>query len=418
MLKRLFLCFMVLVIYPLGLWAQEAHEGEFRIKADNALSIEEVVSLTLSRSPDKILLKAKEKNTKAYTSRAASFFAATPEISLRHQNDSLGADQGLREWESSLDLPLWMPGQRSASKQKARMSEKETRAYEQLVIWQVRGEIVELLWQIKLAQSDLDQSHQNLEMALALEKDLLRKIAAGNLPKRAGLLSRKEVMSRKMQVIEAEREYIHSAKQYEAITGLKRMPANVTANFSEDFLHKNETYMSPTIALADANVAFLQAAYREKSREWNVAPRLSLGVRREKSSYLDRNIDSVSLGLSMPLGSGAHMAPRRAAAGMALAEAERQREIIKREHRLHLHEAEHELEVCESQLPLTENHYDLAAENLRLSQKAFDLGESDLRDLLIVREQFYQSSSQKIQKNIECKRAIARHNQIKGVMQP
>ncbi|PCI43551.1 MAG: hypothetical protein COB49_12070, partial [Alphaproteobacteria bacterium] len=38
-------------------------------------------------------------------------------------------NQGLREWESSLDMPLWMPGQKAASRQKARMYILEAEAY-------------------------------------------------------------------------------------------------------------------------------------------------------------------------------------------------------------------------------------------------------------------------------------------------
>ncbi|PHZ86505.1 TolC family protein [Paremcibacter congregatus] len=417
MLNRVFLWLLLIMGYSTGLSAQEGHkqpDQEFEVTVNKSLTIADVVKATLSRSPENFVIKSKENNAVALTKRAESFFANTPEISLSHQNDRFGSDQGLREWESSLEMPLWLPGQKSASKQKARMSEKEAEAYQDLSLWYVWGQVRELLWQVKLAEAGLDESRNSLEMAMALDRDIARKISAGLLPQRDSLLSKKEVMSRRMEFITAQKEYIHAAKQYESVTGLNQMPEQI-----EEFsVPDDEALAAPVLVLADANVEFLQADYREKSKEWSVAPRLSLGVRREKSSYLDRNIDSVSLGLSVPLGGGVHMGPKRAEAALALAEAERQREIVKREHRLHLHEAEHELEVCKSQLPLTQSHLELAQENLRLSQKAFDLGEGNLLELLKVREQFFMSSSQNSLRNIECKRAIARHNQIKGVVVP
>ena len=83
-----------------------------------------------------------------------------------------------------------------------------------------------------------------------------------------------------------------------------------------------------------------------------------------------------------------------------------------------LHESEHELEICEIQLPFAQSHFDLAKENLRLSQKAFDMGESNLLELIKAQEQYYISANQNGIKIIECKRAIARHNQIRGVLVP
>jgi outer membrane protein, heavy metal efflux system len=97
---------------------------------------------------------------------------------------------------------------------------------------------------------------------------------------------------------------------------------------------------------------------------------------------------------------------------------EREQALVNREYKLSLHEAEHELEVCEVQLPLSASHFKMSQENLRLAQKAFDMGETDLFDLLKIQEQFFSSSAENTQIIIECKRAIARHNQVKGVLLP
>lgn len=112
------------------------------------------------------------------------------------------------------------------------------------------------------------------------------------------------------------------------------------------------------------------------------------------------------------------MTTKRSAAAMTLAEAEREKEFIKRDLKLALHEAEHELELCDVRLPITSSHLDLAAENLRLSQKAFDVGEINLLDLLKIQEQYFISSRQQKRMKLECKRAIARQNQIWGVLLP
>lgn len=396
-------------------------EGVVEVEISPALTVSDVVQAAMAHSPDKIVAQSNEKFSDALSSRASSLFSGTPELSFKHQNDGLISDQGLREWETSLDMPLWMPGQKSASRQKARMSEQETAAYQKLITLQIIGQVRELLWKLKLADAVLTESRQNLVIARALENDVLKRIAAGNLPKQDAILSSKEIMARKMDLINVEAEYIHVAKRYESITGLNQMP-----EFIEEILEhgdKNQPQelhveKSPIVELANAKVGFMRAEFSESNNSWSSAPKLSLGLKRERGSFMDRNIDSVSFGLSIPLGADVHMTSKRAAVAKTLAEAERDRELIKREVRLALHEAEHELEICEVQLPFAQSHFELSKENLRLSQKAFDMGESDLLELLKAQEQYFISSSQNNKKIIECKRAIARNNQIRGVLLP
>ncbi|MBL4604080.1 MAG: TolC family protein [Emcibacteraceae bacterium] len=404
----------MLLLWPFAAASQDGGTLEFKIGLSDNLTLQDVVKATLLRSPNNVVARAKENKADALSGRASSLFSDTPEISFNHQNDSIMSNQGLREWESSLDMPLWMPGQKAASRQKARMYTLEADAYQKLVILEATGQVREMFWEIKLADAGLQQSRNNLKMALALDRDITDKIAAGNLPKRDALLSQKEIMTRRMELITAEADYIHPAREYEAVTGLTVMPAHIDEVVNLEVDGEN----APEIELAQAKVAFMEAEYKESKSSWSNPPKLSVGFKRETGSFLGRNINSLGVGLSIPLGAGVHMTSKRTAAALELAEADRANQILKREHRLHLHEAEHELEVCAIQLPFSKAHFDMATENLRLSQRAFDLGESDLLDLLKIQEQYFLSAGDNITKIIECKRAIARHNQIKGVLLP
>ena len=141
----------ILMIWPLAVAAQGGETLEFEIRVNEALTTQDVVGAALDNSPDQLVVGSKEQYAKALSGQASSLFADTPEISVRLQNDRLFSNQGLREWESSLDIPLWMPGQKSASRQKARMSDREARAYQNLALLNVTGLVREMLWEIKLA---------------------------------------------------------------------------------------------------------------------------------------------------------------------------------------------------------------------------------------------------------------------------
>lgn len=415
MLKILLFC--LIIVWPNMVMAQKGDDGynlEFQIYINNTMTLGEVVKAALARSPDNIVVQSKGLNSQALRGRAGSFFSATPEISIQHQNDSLRSDQGLREWQTSIDMPLWLPGQKSAAKNKARMAINETTAYEKLVILEVTGQVREILWELKLGKAALDQALKNLELSQALNKDINKKIAAGNLARRDAFLSQQDVMTRKMELISATGDYIHVAREYSSVTGLDQRPENIEEVIVSDVDGEN----APMVELANAQVDYQEAEYREVKNSWSSAPKFSMGLKRERGKLLGRNIDSVGFGLTLPLGAGVHMTSKRAASALELASAERNLQLVQRQHRLHLHEAVHELEICQVQLPLSQSHYQLASENLRLSQKAFDMGQSDLLDLIKIQEQFFQSSAQNTKIIIECKRAVARHNQIKGILLP
>ncbi len=404
----------ILMIWPLAVAAQGGETLEFEIRVNEALTTQDVVGAALDNSPDQLVVGSKEQYAKALSGQASSLFADTPEISVRLQNDRLFSNQGLREWESSLDIPLWMPGQKSASRQKARMSDREARAYQNLALLNVTGLVREMLWEIKLATAALGRARDNLQISEDLGNDISKKIEAGNLPRQNSILAQKDIMTRKIELIKAEAEYIHAGREYESITGLTEMPAY----FEEAVDHGADMVNVPILELYRAKVDGLEAEYNIRRKSWGKAPTLSIGVKRETASFMDQNIDSVGVGLSVPLGASAHVKSKRAEAALALAEMEREQALVNREYKLSLHEAEHELEVCEVQLPLSASHFKMSQENLRLAQKAFDMGETDLFDLLKIQEQFFSSSAENTQIIIECKRAIARHNQVKGVLLP
>lgn len=417
MAKR-FLLFLI-ILFPQMLMAQDVTdtaipELEFQIYMSNSITLSDVVDAALTRSPDKFVVKSKGLFIDALKGRAASFFADTPEISIYHQNDSFNSNQGLREWESSLDMPLWMPGQKSAAKNTARMAAQEMTAYEKLTILEVTGLVREILWELKLGAAALRQAERNLALSNTLNDDINKKIAAGNLPRRDALFSQKEIMTRKMELLAAQVDYIHAAREYESVTGLNEMPENI----DEVRASSTDAENIPMIEYVNAQVDFQEAEYRELKNSWSNSPKFSVGLKRERGNLLDQNINSVGFGLSIPLGAGVHMTSKRAKSALALANSERSRAMVERQHKLHLHEAEHELEVCEIQLPLSQRHFEMASQNLTLSQKAFDMGQSDLLELLKIQEQFFQSSAQNTTKTIECKRAVARHNQIKGILLP
>ncbi len=401
---------LLLSAFPAG--AAEQKTDHITLTADKTLSLGDVVRLAADRAPERFIARAHDTISRAYADQSSNLFAGSPRLALSHQNDFLLSDQGLREWEGRLEAPLWLPGEKSAHRNKAVAAAAESQAYRVRLEWAVAADVRELVWQVKLAEAALQESRDALDIAEQLKHDVERRITSGDLPRNSLLLAQRDVASRQIALKGAERDYVDSAVAYQNYTGLERIPAEVRESRQE----VADELAAPHVLYARRQVDYYQAEYDAVKRSWSSAPTVSLGVKRERGGYDDRSINSVSFGLTIPLGSRAYTAPKRAEAAARLAEAERQRESVLRRHRRALHEAHHELEVCLVQQKISREHFAISKENMRLARKAFDLGESDLMDLVRVQEQYFQSAAFQSRQQIECGRATARHNQTKGII--
>ena len=81
-----------------------------------------------------------------------------------------------------------------------------------------------------------------------------------------------------------------------------------------------------------------------------------------------------------------------------------------------MHEAEHNLSVSRAELVLAGKQYEIAKESLRLAQKAFQLGETDLVSLLRVQSQTFEAERAFSTRQVQVQWDVARYNQTVGVL--
>lgn len=81
-----------------------------------------------------------------------------------------------------------------------------------------------------------------------------------------------------------------------------------------------------------------------------------------------------------------------------------------------MHEAEHNLSVSRKELTLAAKQHEIARESLRLAEKAFQLGETDLVSLLRVQAQAFEAERAFTTRKVQVQWEIARYNQTVGVL--
>jgi hypothetical protein len=166
---------------------------------------------------------------------------------------------------------------------------------------------------------------------------------------------------------------------------------------------------------ARSNAARIESALASAKAEGAGSPRLLLLARRDTQNSA-QEVDSIAAQISVPFGGGSH---RQAVLAPLTIEAARARDAVsqmERESRLMHHEAEHELHARETALHDAAQRYSLAMDEVLLARRAYTLGEIPLSERLLTEVRAADANRAHLLAVIAHSRAIARFNQINGVL--
>jgi outer membrane protein TolC len=373
----------------------------------------EVVEAALQRHPEFTVSRARQAVADGFAERTDSLLAGETSVNLRHKSDALGSDNGLREWGAGLEAPLWLPGQRDSYRRLSQGLSAEAQASRQLLAWRVAGEVRERAWALRLAQSNRDQAETQLEAAKALEHEVKRRLDAGELANADWVLTRQETLTRQSQWQAAEAEVELAVNAWQTYTGLTALPDSLPeqAALNSDFPASH-----PRMLSAAGRVEKSRAERSRQRIERRGNPSLGLSANHERSDVRSDYDNSLELTVAIPLGGGRHAAP-----GLAMAEADlTEAEAAQRQTRIELEREQEQaglvLEQTAAAITLAAQRKELAARSEHLAKRAFELGESDLVTLLRARNLAADAALELDRRRVEHQRAVARYNQILGVM--
>ncbi|MCB1874778.1 MAG: TolC family protein [Chromatiales bacterium] len=378
------------------------------------LTLGEVIDHIVQRRGSDRLVQARLNQADAQSAAADSLLAGAPAISLRYQNDTLGSDDGLQEWETGLELPLWNPGQREARRGLAEGTRSDANAQNQTLRWEIAGQLRDRLWAWELAELRADLAERAVQSALALEADVKKRVELGELPRTDLLLASEETLARRTEHADALAAAQEAATHYQALTGRSELPADRREIAAADTPSLSDTH--PLLAQGRASVAKARAERDVARSERRENPSLTLGSRHEKPLRGAGYDNSIGITLRLPLGSSAHEAAPLAAAETGVTEAEL--ELAQLHHRLEtdLQTAALRLDQGKQTLKLARQAQSLATESLRLARVAFQAGESDLVSLLRARDRALSAERALRERELELNRYVAQLNQAAGVL--
>ena len=386
-------------------------EHQDLIQSDATLSLAKVVELTLEKYPDSSWLNSLEEEAAALAQRGNSWTAGASQAGLRFQEATSGT---LHYIDAQVQVPLWNLGQRDAEQRTAKLAENSALSQTLSLKLRVSGLIRSALWDMALANIGYEQAKIELAITDQLLAKVQRRVELGDLPRADLLLAKTESLQKRSVVTLAEAELMHSRKRYSSITQMSKIPEL----YQEKLVELTAIQQSHPVLVAINSQIERKQAERDAiklvgSGQTNVA----VGINSDRFTHDPRSnqTDSFNIGVIVPFGGSAYLAPHVAAVNVELNKLIAEREQLSRSLEQAHHEAEHNLEVNRVELGIAEELKQVAEEHLKMTDLSFSVGEINLMDLLKIQSRTQQAVLNAKQRSIMLQRDIALYNQAVGV---
>ena len=244
---------------------------------------------------------------------AGAWLSAPPSLSFSQRSDRLNANQGLRESEASVALPLWNPGTRSATGAQVDADRAALTAELSASKLKLAGELRELVASVALARLEHQLAQRKVLETGTLLQDTQRRVKSGNSPRVDALQAEAAARLAEGQAVQSAMALAQTMSQWRAFTGLAGV------SLPDEPINQSEPPKladHPLLAAAQARARAAQARLRLAEADQRDGPELSMGVIRDRSLASDPSSTSLRVAVRIPFG-GAHRNASRIAAARA-----------------------------------------------------------------------------------------------------
>lgn len=361
----------------------------------------------------------------ARSSATNSYFAGAPSVSLDVRRDlprgvelpgtQSQSERGKNEWEPGFSAPIWLPGQRDAQRRVIDRDRELLDSSALLARWRLAGEVRDLAWRLRSARVEDTLQKGRLSAALALETDVQRRVAGGDLARTDLWLAQVESRAAQAAVIEAQAKLEEARIALAAVTGLED-PGNIDEpSVAADPNRPFEPDAHPLVVAATQTWQAARARLDYASSVRRDNPTFSVVGRFDRDGYDSGYRNTVRMGISVPLDTVSRNAPKIAAAATESVENEvalhrERRQVVADYNRARLM-----LQAAVNALEQYRLRQTLAADTVAAFERSFRAGERSLPDLLRVRALALDAQLAKELAQVQAGLAVARLNQASGV---
>jgi cobalt-zinc-cadmium efflux system outer membrane protein len=334
-----------------------------------------------------------------------------PALELMGRTDRVTRNEGLREHEVAVAVPLWLPDERRRSREVA-ASERAALDMRLLALqWRLAGDVREAHWAHRRALLERELAERRLASARSLATDVARRVAAGDLARADAHQADAAVATAEAAVAASSAELVQSRQAWDALTGgaSAEGPGETVPAGTPPPEHP---------ALRDL-AARTEAARRRQSLaavQTRGNPELTVGAGRERDVVGERYRRSVIVGVRIPLGPSSASQTRYLTANAEATEAEAELQLETSRVTSRVVAARARLESLEQARTAAERRAVLGSESRGFVDKAFRLGESDLPTRLRIEFEAVEAERQAARARLEVDAAVSQLRQALGLL--
>ena len=403
-------CTALLVGHALAQTASQLPAPTLRQALDAAWQLSPSARAEGSRRSE---LAAKEK-------AATSWISGEPVAGIAHRTDRLNKNDGFREYEADLELPLWNHGVRRAAQADVAAQRLGFDGQFALARLKLAGELRALAANISSATVERDLNQRKLQDANALGQDLSRRVKAGENARVDALQAQVVVQQAQAALAQGDSQLIRLQTQWRGLTGLATASpldetlSSLAASDASGIEPVSPDH--PALRQAQVQVRAAQAKVNLTNADKRDPMSVGVGISRERSGFDAASETKLRIALRIPLGGENRNAPRLAAALAELDAAQAEADASARQIPAEVAAAAAELRAARTAQAAASERSRLSTEVQALIAKSWRLGDSDLPSRLRADNEQFEASLALSKAAVEVQRAIANLNQAYGLL--
>jgi outer membrane protein, heavy metal efflux system len=381
-----------------------------------ATSLRQGFEAAWARQPEQRSAALRRDAQAAQLAAAHRWTPEPPSLELAARTDRLTRNEGAREYDANLAIPLWLPGEQARTRSSASAEAAALDARLLAAQWRVAAEVRDAYWTLHRATVEKELAERRWANATRLAEDVARRVRAGDLARADSHQADGTVAAAQAALAEAEVAHLQAASAWKSLTGqapaagappARSEPRPTRTEADADHPALRELGAKAEVARAQRDLAAVQnRAHTE----------LTVGAVRERDGFGARYAQSIVVGLRIPLGTSRASKTRIATAAAEQLEAQVQWEVESARVRDHVVAASATLQSLERARDAAERRAALARAFNGFLDKSFRLGETDLPNLLRAELEAFEADRQAARSRLDVDAAISKLRQALGLL--
>ena len=381
-----------------------------------APELKQLFEAAWARQPEAIALQARRDAVQAQRRAASSWTPEPPALEASHKTDRLTRNDGARELEVGVAVPLWLPGERRGAGALADAEAAAVESRTDAAKLRLASTVREAWWNWQRAGIDVEMARAQLDSARRIASDVTRRAKAGELTRADQHQADGAVAAAEAGLAEAQAAATVALQQVKALGGTPAPIAPTAVAVSEPEPLPNDSPSHPALAELQDRAAVAERSAVLASTQSRANPELTLATTRDRGAAGERYGQTVTLALRIPFGGGPRHDAKVAAARADVAEAQALLALDRARVQSERDAAVARVDAARAQLAAAERRAGLARETRGFFEKSFRLGETDLPTRLRIEAEATEAERQAARSRIELAAAISAWRQALGLL--